>query len=218
VNTTVSADVRAHASHLDVHVTITLGAFRRVYDIRTDARTFGITGPSGVGKSVLLRALAGVERAVSGTVTFRGITWQSTAARVFVPPWVRSVGWVPQDALLFPHRSVLGNLRIAAAAEAGQVEEIAHFLGIAHLLDRTPRHLSGGERQRVALGRALLANPKLLLLDEPFAALDPARRAQITESLRAWLHERDVTTVLVSHDRDDVAQLCDDAIELADER
>ena len=159
---------------------------------RFAARVIGVEGPSGAGKSTLLKILAGVQRADRGQVRVGGEIWQDD--RVFVPPWRRSVAWVPQDALLFPHLSVRRNL---AYGGAGNIDEIARELEIEALLDRYPRHLSGGEKQRVALGRALAAPAGLLLLDEPFSALDPALRDRIRDRVRA--RSRDRKVVLVSH-------------------
>jgi ABC-type molybdate transport system ATPase subunit len=205
------------APRLDLHVQVAFGAFRRSYTVHTSARTIGISGPSGIGKSVLLKLIAGVERRATGTVQFGSAVWQSSIDQIFVAPWKRSVGWVPQDALLFPHRSVRENLHVGATADPAGIDRIARIarlVEVSHLLDRAPRHLSGGERQRVALGRALAARPSLLLLDEPFSALDPALRDQTIARLRDWLAEQHITTVLVSHDRDDVTRLCDEHIVL----
>ena len=168
-------------------------------------------GPSGAGKSTLLRVVAGLERRARGTITFRGEAWQ--AEGVFVPPWQRGAGWVPQDAVLFPHLSVRQNLGFAARVA---VLPIAERLGVAHLLDRRPRHLSGGERQRVALGRALCADPRLLLLDEPFAALDKPLRARLAADVAAWARERGATLLVVTHDDADLAALTEEAWEIRD--
>lgn len=152
-----------------------------------------ISGPSGSGKTTLLRALAGVETRAAGRIAFGGEVWQDVG--VFLPPWKRRVGWVPQDGLLFPHLSVRENLGYTASSGIGGVAEA---LGIAGLLDRYPRNLSGGERQRVAIGRAILANPRLLLLDEPFAALDRATRARVSAWIASWVGEGRML-VLVTH-------------------
>jgi molybdate transport system ATP-binding protein len=199
---------------LDCDVTLGLGAFALQAALRTSARRMAIVGPSGSGKSTLLRVLAGLERGARGHVRFDGVAWHEDA-RTLVPPHRRRVGWVPQDVRLFPHRTVLQNLAFGGAPCEDAVR-LATRLGVAALLDRRPRHLSGGEAQRVALARALLANPRLLLLDEPFAALDRARRADVAELLREWLAASQATLVLVSHDERDVALLADEVFEMSE--
>lgn len=182
---------------LDLHARIGPRALAVVLRAETD--TVGIVGPSGSGKTTLLRALAGVERRATGTVRAFGETWQD--ARHFVPPWRRRVGWVPQDSALFPHLSVGENL-VYGGAEG--LVEVASLLSVEALLDRAPRHLSGGERQRVALGRALLSRPRLLLLDEPFAALDRPLRARLAGAVARWCAARGIKVVLVTHDEHDL--------------
>jgi ABC-type molybdate transport system ATPase subunit len=163
--------------------------------VASDAARVTLTGPSGSGKSTFLRVLAGVAPAV-GTIRFAGETWLD--GRVAVPPEARQIGWVPQDGALFPHLDVAGNLAFAGATAAA-VGEIAARLEILPLLARSVRTLSGGERQRVALGRALLARPRLLLLDEPFAALDDARRDAAAALVAELCLEQAITCVVVSH-------------------
>jgi len=124
----------------------------------------------------------------------------------FLSPWERSVGWVPQEYLLFPHLRVRENLSFAGATLEG-VEEVAELLMVDHLLDRRPRGLSGGEQQRVALGRALLANPGILLLDEPFSALDRPLRNHVASRLRDYVRKKDLLLLLVSHDEADAVAL-----------
>jgi molybdate transport system ATP-binding protein len=186
---------------LDVDARIPLGGASLRARITTAARVVGIVGPSGGGKTTLLRVLAGVDRRAVGTVRVGGETWQD--GRTFRPPWQRRVGWVPQDALLFPHLDVRANL--SYGGNVADVPEAAALLGIAALLDRMPRNLSGGERQRVALGRALLSGPRLLLLDEPFAALDPALRARLGRDTADICRDRRIPVVLVTHDERDLA-------------
>ncbi len=185
---------------LDLDLSVPLGSGSLRARIVTEARVVGIVGPSGGGKTSLLRAIAGVNPRATGTVRVLGATWQE--GRTFVPPWERRVGWVPQEALLFPHLDVRANLTYGGGADA--VGEVATLLGIDALLDRKPRNLSGGERQRVALGRALLCNPRVLLLDEPFAALDDALRARLGAAVARLCHERTLPVVLVTHDARDL--------------
>ena len=197
---------------LDVEVA--LGMRPLVVRLDTRSSTVAIVGPSGAGKSTLLRVLAGVERGVTGRVEVDGQTWFDSTGGANLPPWERGVGWVPQEVSLFPHLSVRENLAYAGA-EAGAVAETAALLEVGDLLDRRPRRLSGGERQRVALGRALLSSPRLLLLDEPLSALDRPLRAKLSRLLRDWADERSVPLVLVSHDEEDTRVLADERWHLA---
>ena len=183
--------------------------------LETETAAIAIVGPSGAGKSTILRVLAGVERRARGVVTFGGQRWQDDHAGTLVPPWRRRVGWMPQEVLLFPHLTVRDNLGYGGPS-AGAVEQTAHLLQIAGLLERQPRRLSGGERQRVALGRALLAEPRLLLLDEPFSALDRPLRAELALVVRQWCEQRGVPLVLVSHDEADAEVLAEERWHLSD--
>ena len=177
----------------------------------------GITalfGPSGSGKTTILRCLAGLERAPSGLLKLEGDVWQDEAAGVFVPPHRRPVGVVFQEASLFPHLSVMGNLQYGMklaglSPEQAGMDGIVEMLGIAHLTERDPRQLSGGERQRVAIARALLRRPRLLLMDEPLAGLDFKRKAEILPFLERLHDELDIPIVYVSHSPDEVARLAD---------
>jgi molybdate transport system ATP-binding protein len=194
---------------VEVDVRLQLGPRTVALALATDARAVAIVGPSGAGKSTLLRVIAGLETRAAGTVRFAGAPWQ--APGVFVPAWERGTGWVPQDALLFPHLSVRENLGYAGRRD---VAELADWLGVGALLDRMPRHLSGGERQRVALGRALAASPRLLLLDEPFSALDRPLRARLGAELRGRAGETPMVTV--THDEADVAALAEEVWEVGE--
>ncbi|HEV2291552.1 MAG TPA: ABC transporter ATP-binding protein [Gemmatimonadales bacterium] len=178
-----------------------------------------LLGPTGSGKTTLLEAIAGHLPLLRGRIELGGVDVAS------VPPERRRIGVVYQHYHLFPHLSVRDNigygLRPAADAPPparGRVEELAAALGLLHLLDRAPRALSGGERQRVALARALAPAPRIVLLDEPFAAADPAMRQQLRRELRA-LHERERFTILqVSHDFEEALRLATLVAVLADGR
>jgi len=178
-----------------------------------------VLGPSGSGKTTLLRCVAGLERSHSATVRVAGILWQDDATGVFLAPWQRPVGYVFQEASLFPHLDVRGNLdyarkRAKVAKAAPAHDDVVHLLGIEGLLQRSARTLSGGERQRVAIARALATQPELLLLDEPLAALDPARRQDILPWLERLRDELRIPMLYVTHAADEVARLADTLVVL----
>lgn len=191
---------------LKVQIQVPSGAGELEIRLESHALAVAVFGPSGGGKSTLLRVLAGVERRARGVVMVGGATWLDTKRGVFVPPWERGVGWVPQDYLLFPHLDVKENLGYGGSPSSA-VEEMARNLLVDHLLERRPRRLSGGEQQRVALGRALLANPSILLLDEPFSALDRPLRNRVGAQLKNFVEQRRIPLLLVSHDEADAAAL-----------
>ncbi len=176
--------------------------------------TLGVLGPSGSGKSMMLRCIAGLEIPNSGRIVLNGRVLFDSAAHVCLPPADRRVGIVFQDYALFPHLTVRQNIAFglharSAAEQAASTEEWTGRLQLAGLLDRYPRELSGGQKQRVALARALAMKPDILLLDEPFAALDPHLRRQMEEQLRALLHTYQGAAVFVTHDRNEAFRLCD---------
>ena len=198
------------------------GAFRLNVDLALPQR--GITalfGHSGSGKTTILRAIAGLERAPGGYVALGNEVWQDEANGVFVPVHQRALGYVFQEASLFPHLSVRGNLefgrkRVPVHERRFALEPVADLLGIGALLDRRPDGLSGGERQRVAIARALLASPRLLLMDEPLAALDLKRKLEILPYLERMHEELALPIVYVSHAPDEVARLADHLVLLDD--
>ena len=194
---------------LHVRVHVPLDAIDLDVDWRPKQDHVAILGPSGSGKSTLLRALAGLEPSAEGRVSFGDEVWLDSDSGVYMPAWERRVGWVPQDALLFPHLSLRENLAYAGAGQS-EVERMAESLFLSDLLDRRPRFLSGGERQRVALGRALLSAPRMLLLDEPFSALDRPLRGEIAAMVRAFARDSGTLIVLVSHDEHDATLLADE--------
>ncbi len=165
-------------------------------------------GPSGCGKTTVLRSLAGLERPATGTLVVNGETWQDETT--WVPPHRRAIGYVFQEASLFPHLTVRGNLQYGMKRSAQAPADIGHvidLLGIRALLDRRPDRLSGGERQRVGIARALAVNPTLLLMDEPLAALDLARKQEILPYLDRLQHELRMPVIYVTHSPDEVARL-----------
>jgi molybdate transport system ATP-binding protein len=178
-------------------------------------------GHSGSGKTTCLRCIAGLERAEQGFVQINDEIWQDSDNGVFVPPHKRALGYVFQEASLFPHLSVLANLqfglkRIAKSQRRVDLAQATELLGIGHLLERHPQHLSGGERQRVGIARALLTSPKLLLMDEPLAALDSQRKSEILPYLQRLHDELDIPVLYVSHAQDEVARLADHLVLLSD--
>lgn len=189
------------------------GAFRLQLDLQVPADgVTGVFGPSGAGKTSLLRAVAGLDRHAGGYLAIRGEVWQD--ATRFVPVHHRGVGFVFQEASLFPHLDVRGNLdyaraRAAPAAEDKAYEQAVELLEIGPLLDRDTLTLSGGEQQRVAVARALLSRPRLLLMDEPLAALDQRRRQDILRRLEALQNTLSIPVIYVSHALDEVVRLAD---------
>lgn len=186
-------------------------------DVDLDLPDRGVSalfGHSGSGKTTCLRAIAGLERASGGYVALGGEVWQDEACGLFVPIHRRALGYVFQEASLFPHLSVRANLefglkRVAAGARRFALGPVAEMLGIGPLLERSPASLSGGERQRVAIARALLSSPRLLLMDEPLAALDLKRKQEILPYLERMHDELSIPIVYVSHAPDEVARLAD---------
>jgi molybdate transport system ATP-binding protein len=167
-------------------------------------------GPSGAGKSSILNMVAGLIRPDAGHIIVAGETLFDAARGIDLPPERRRCGYVFQDGRLFPHRRVRWNLLYGAKRAAGEgmgLDEVAAFLGIGHLLDRWPRSLSGGEASRVAIGRALLSGPRFLLLDEPLASLDAARREEVTALIERVRDGLGLPILHVSHDRTEVDRL-----------
>ncbi len=197
-----------------------LSAFSLEIDVSLDAAVTGIFGPSGSGKTSLLEAIAGLRRPAAGTITLDGAVLTDSGSHRFVAPEHRAIGYVPQDGALFTHLSVRKNLRYGLhgrpAPSAGlSFEHIVEVLEIFSLLDRAIATLSGGEKQRVALGRALLAAPKLLLLDEPLASLDTALKERLLPYLLRIREEFSIPMLYVTHSPDEVVALCEHALILS---
>jgi molybdate transport system ATP-binding protein len=191
------------------------GAFRFDVDLRLPGSGICVLfGPSGSGKTTLLRCIAGLERTAVGHLTIKGNIWQDSASGVFLPTHRRALGYVFQQANLFPHLNVYKNVcfglkRIGKTPAAAGLEHIIGLLGIGHLLHRMPAHLSGGERQRVAIARALVLQPDILLMDEPLAALDFQRKQEILPYLTMLHQELDIPVLYVTHARQEMAKLAD---------
>ncbi|HEY3639345.1 MAG TPA: molybdenum ABC transporter ATP-binding protein [Rhizomicrobium sp.] len=205
---------------LDVTLRHRFGAF--ALDANFQVQRPGITalfGPSGAGKTSIVNAIAGLLQPDEGRIVIDGETLLDTTARICVPARRRRMGYVFQDARLFPHLSVETNLRFGwrrAKHRASQTEfdGVLDLLGLAPMLARKPSHLSGGEKSRVALGRALLANPRLLLLDEPLSALDAPRKAEILPWFERLRDHARLPMIYVTHSVDEVARLADNMIVL----
>ena len=186
-------------------------------DVAFTVPAAGVTallGPSGAGKTSVLRALAGLTR-LPGTVRFAGETWQDEAC--FVPAHRRRIGYVAQGPGLLPHLTVAGNLAYAARrAAAGPFDrdDVVARTGIAPLLDRSPARLSGGEAQRASIARALLGQPKLLLMDEPLSGLDSPARAELVDQLAALFAAIAIPVVYVTHDGGEAARLAAQTVRL----
>lgn len=184
------------------------GSFHLQVECRFSSQWTVIFGPSGSGKSTLVRLLAGLDRAQPGTetarVTLEGRTLTDTAIRIWAAPGRRQTALVTQQPALFPHLSVAANVAYGLAgldrnSRAERVQQMLELAGATELATYRPQHLSGGQAQRVALARALATGPRLLLLDEPFSALDGPASDALISRLQVWLREHDVQTVMVTH-------------------
>ena len=211
--------------HISLHKTFARAEppFSLAVDMRVDTKKHPCTvlfGPSGSGKTLTLHCLAGMVRPDRGQVTLAGQTLFDSASGLDMPPSQRRLGYMFQDYALFPHLTVLGNVAYGIRDQRpwwrplGQRKKDAALtwldsVGLSHLAGRYPAALSGGQRQRVALARALATEPHLLLLDEPFAALDPLLRGRLRAELRHVLRQRRVPALIITHDPEDVAALAD---------
>ena len=199
---------------LTVRWTVGRGDFRRDVDFAVEAgRVLGLVGPNGAGKSTVLHTVAGIERMVTGSIVIDGETLDGPGT--FVVPEDRRAVVVFQDIRLFPHMDVLANVAYgprshgAPKAEAAERARVAlESVGMGPMADRRPPSLSGGERQRVALARAFVTNPRILLLDEPFAAVDADSRPGLREVLKKLLKSSTAHALVVSHDQADIEDLC----------
>lgn len=198
---------------LSVDIELRRGDYRRHVRIEDAARVVALVGPSGAGKTSVLNAIAGLVRPQAGRIAVEGRVLFDAAARVDVPAHKRRIGYVFQDARLFPHLDVAANLRYGRHGGGEQArfafDDIVALLGIGALLERRPRHLSGGEAQRVAIGRALLSQPALLLFDEPLSALDTARREELIPYLQRVRDELGLPMLYVSHREEEVRRIAE---------
>jgi molybdate transport system ATP-binding protein len=208
----VASFLRRHSATVSVRADFELDG--------SDSRVMMLFGPSGSGKTTVLRCLAGLERPQEGFIRLGEEVWFDADAGIDRPPQQRRLAYVSQDYGLFPHLTVEQNMRFGMAAVGLPARDrVATILATVHLegmAGRYPRQLSGGERQRVALARALARDPRLILLDEPLAALDLPLRDPMRQELRQFLRSIDVPSVVVTHDRIDALTLGDRMAVLAD--
>jgi molybdate transport system ATP-binding protein len=208
---------------IEVDVAHRLGAFTLELSFTSQGRLTAFFGQSGAGKTSLVNVIGGLIRPDRGRIAVDGTTLTDTAAGIFVPTHRRRVGYVFQEGRLFPHLTVRQNLLFGRWFRPSQerkieLETVLDLLGIGHLLHRRPGALSGGEKQRVAIGRALLASPRLLLMDEPLAALDEERKAEILPFIERLRDQADVPIIYVSHSLAEVSRLADSIVILRNGR
>ena len=207
---------------VSVDITLALGRAAQAFDLSaqfaSDAARVVLFGPSGAGKTLTLQAIAGLVRPDAGRIVLGERVLFDSAAGIDVPARARRVGYLFQEHALFPHLSVARNIAFGLlpalpwrmpATTSAKVARVMNQLALHGLAERRPHELSGGQRQRVALARALVCEPDVLLLDEPFAALDPALRASVRSELEGIRQRFGVPMVLISHDLDDVRDLAD---------
>ena len=206
---------------IDVDIDQQLGAFRLAVKFSAEAPIVGLFGRSGAGKSSVINAIAGITKPARGHVCINDVSLFDAAKGVDLPPEDRRIGYVFQDALLFPHMDVRANLLYGQRLRPFEdrfIEEarVVELLGLGELLRRKPNTLSGGEKQRVAIGRALLAQPRILLMDEPLAALDIPRKSEILEYIERLRDELSIPIVYVSHSVAEISRLADTVVVLSD--
>src|SRR5579875_3965665 len=206
---------------LEVEFTHILGGFTLDIAFSSGGGVTALFGRSGAGKTSVVHAIAGLLRPRRGRIAINGAVLVDTENRIFVPAHKRRIGYVFQEGRLFPHLTVRQNLLYGrwftpAPRRYGRLEHVVELLGIEPLLDRRPGLLSGGEKQRVAIGRALLSSPQLLLMDEPLASLDEGRKSEILPYIERLRDETDVPIIYVSHSVPEVTQLATTLVVLSD--
>lgn len=184
----------------------------------TDSGVTALVGPSGSGKTTALMLIAGLLRPERGRIAFKGVPWVDSNSRTWLRPEQRRIGAVFQDSLLFPHKSVRANLEYGLKRRSDKsaigFDHVVDVLELADLLERSPHSLSGGQGRRVAIGRALLSGPQLLLLDEPWVGLDEELRERVIGYCQRCIAEWQIPTILVSHERELVTRLADHVVEV----
>lgn len=204
----------------EVTVNHRIGGKQLTAEFTSAAGLTALVGPSGVGKTTVLNCIAGLVRPDSGRIAVEGTVLLDTEQGIDLPPQQRRAGYLFQEARLFPHMRVAANLaygeRLAKPEERWiKSAEVTSFLDIGHLLERWPETLSGGEARRVAIGRALLAGSRFLLLDEPLASLDPARVEDLVQLIERIRDELAIPILMVGHERAEVERLAGQVVELS---
>lgn len=208
---------------LDVDIRHQQGGFALQTRFQSDGSLTALLGPSGSGKTTIVNAIGGLVRPDEGRIVVQGRVLVDTKTDVFIPKHRRRIGYIFQEGRLFPHLNVRQNLLFGRwftprGEQKAGFDHVVDLLGIGHLLDRRPSYLSGGEKQRVAIGRALLADPRLLLMDEPLASLDEARKAEIYPYIERLRDEGGIPIVLVSHSVAEIARLATSVVVLSEGR
>lgn len=194
---------------------LSLGKFQLLANLQSTKQVMGLFGVSGSGKTSILHSIAGINTPKQGKIIINGQTWFDSQKKINLSTQQRRVGLVFQDAQIFPHKSVMENLlfgyrNISPENRRFQIDEIIDLLKLEHLTHRMPTKLSGGEKQRVALGRALLYSPQLLLLDEPLSALDSIHKQEILPFFQQIITTTQIPILYVSHDKDEISALTDE--------
>lgn len=203
--------VNIHYQHPTSTAQLAQANYRAAFTVAA-GQCLGIMGPSGAGKTTLLHAIAGLLNPTAGEILVHGTVWYDGTRAIHLAPHQRPVGLVFQEGRLFPHLSVEQNLRYGMPRRATptiSLHEVIDILAIKALLQRTPSQLSGGERQRVALGRALLSQPQILLMDEPLSGLDAALKQQVLPYIQQVIQRFSMPTIYVSHAQDEIARVAD---------
>lgn len=206
---------------IDIDIEQRLGTFELAAKFSADAPIVGLFGRSGAGKSSVINAIAGISRPACGRIVINDVVLFDSAAGIDLPPEARRVGCVFQDPLLFPHLRVEANLlyglrRRAVAERVVEPARVIELLGLQPLLQRSVRNLSGGERQRVAIGRALLAQPRILLMDEPLAALDVPRKTEVLDYVLRLRDDLAIPILYVSHSVPEITRLADTVVVMSE--
>lgn len=199
----------------DCDFLLSLGKFQLLANLQSTKQVMGLFGVSGSGKTSILHSIAGINTPKQGKIIINGQTWFDSQKKINLSTQQRRVGLVFQDAQIFPHKSVMENLlfgyrNISPENRRFQIDEIIDLLKLEHLIHRMPTKLSGGEKQRLALGRALLYSPQLLLLDEPLSALDSIHKQEILPFFQQIITTTQIPILYVSHDKDEISALTDD--------
>ncbi len=205
--------------NLQIRIRKPLPHFELSLDVNCPAEAMTVViGPSGAGKTTLMRIIAGLDKPAEGFMQFGDEVWLDTKRRVFVPPQKRRLAYVFQDYPLFPHLSIHDNAAFAAGAKKDVVQELLERFGIGQLQDRKPDAVSGGERQRCAICQALAREPRLLLLDEPFSALDVFTRRALRDELRNLKEGLGIPVIYVTHDVNEALYLADGLLPIVEGR